>query len=459
MHFKAWANEQNARELLPLLIRRLTRAVVPSGAFVNFPAMEQVHRPGLDGVVEVSQFSNQFVPNGKSAWEMGVNEDKVSKANSDFKIRTENTDVSIQKETTFVFVTPREWQGKDDWAKSKRHNTDWKEVVVLDCNDLEHWIETCPAVDVWFSIATKRRPFGIIDLGNQWDALSRIAVNPLSHDVMLSSRDETCAKLLKWFEEEPRSMLLSSSSIDDSLDFLCAFVSRNADDSAHLERMFVIDCLEAWRQLALNGEPLILVAKSSLGISSTDVSQAVSSGHHVLIVGKRTASQTSPELEIPRQESFLLANALRECGFDDAFASSKAKACCGSSTILKRLLTVHADVSFPDWSQAEHRMALAPLAMIGGWVHLEPVDADENDLFASNSRIDLTCLQDFMGFSRKELEAAIGRWSDCDQPLFLSFRDNIVIASREDAWYLLASAIRQPANKNVPTNPQQFEKC
>ena len=447
-HFKHWANEQTARALLPLLIRRLTRAVVPHQAFVNFPAMEQVHRPGLDGIVEVSGFSNQFVSDGKSAWEMGVNGDKETKANGDFTLRTENTDVVVQRETTFVFVTPREWQKKDEWAQGKKDNSEWKDVIVLDCNDLEHWIELCPAVDVWFSIETGRRPNGIVDLSHQWNALSQIAAHPLSHDVILCSRDTTCTELLNWFAGEPRSLLLSSSSIDDSLDFLAAFISKNSDDSAQLERMFVVDDVDAWRQLALNQQPLIMVAKSTLGISSTDISQAVANGHHVLIVGKRTASQSSPELEIPRQESHLLGNALRDCGFDDATASSKAKACCGSSTILKRLLTVHADVAFPEWSQPENRIALAPLALIGGWVHLEPVEPDENNPFPTNSRIDLTCLQDFMGFSREDLEVAVGRWSDCDQPLFLRFRNNIVIASREDAWYLLCLLYTSPSPRD-----------
>ena len=108
-HLKTWANEQNARAMLPLLMRRLTRSVVPHQAFVSFPAMEQVHRPGLDGIVEVSGFSNQFVPDGKSAWEMGVNGDKVAKANSDFNTRTASTDVAIQQETTFVFVFGNAW--------------------------------------------------------------------------------------------------------------------------------------------------------------------------------------------------------------------------------------------------------------------------------------------------------------------------------------------------------------
>ena len=72
LHFKQWADTQEARHQLPLLIRKLVRAISPDATFVNFSAHEQVQRPGFDGFVEEST-GNQFVPAGKSGWEMGVN--------------------------------------------------------------------------------------------------------------------------------------------------------------------------------------------------------------------------------------------------------------------------------------------------------------------------------------------------------------------------------------------------
>ena len=147
LHFKSWANEQSARHMLPLLVRRLIRATVAKDALVNLPAGEQVQRPGLDGVVEVAK-GNSFVPGGKSVWEMGVQVDKKGKADKDFAKRTKGTTDAVQKETTFAFVTPREWQKKGEWAEEKRRSTDsdWRDVVAFDANDLEHWIELCPAL-------------------------------------------------------------------------------------------------------------------------------------------------------------------------------------------------------------------------------------------------------------------------------------------------------------------------
>lgn len=441
LHLKTWANEHASRTQLPLFVRRLIRGVVPRGAIVNFPAMEQVQRPGFDGIVEVAS-PHQFVPAGQSIWEMGVDRDQKGKAERDFQKRTDETSREVQLSTTFIFVTPREWQKKDDWAEEKRvsSNNDWADVKVFDCNDLEHWIDLCPAVDVWFSMETGRRPAGVLDLSYHWEGLCRISEPTLNQEVFLSSRGTAADELLRWFAQEPNSLLLSSSSADESIDFLAALVSSKREN-AELERLFVIDSLEAWRQLSLNREPLILVAKCSLVLDSSDVSQAVRNGHHVLIVGKKSAGQFGRELKLPRQEAHLLANMLRECGFDDAHARRYARGCCGSSTILKRLVTQHADSNFPEWSQAEYRTALAPLALIGGWVHREPREQQPTDPFPSNAPIDLGCLNDFMNISRDDLEKAASRWSDCDQPLFIRFGDNVLLSSREDSWYLLGAAI------------------
>jgi hypothetical protein len=54
---------------------------------LNFPAGEQVQRPGFDGVVEARQ-GNEFVPAGISRWEMGVDKEVKAKADSDFEKRT-----------------------------------------------------------------------------------------------------------------------------------------------------------------------------------------------------------------------------------------------------------------------------------------------------------------------------------------------------------------------------------
>ncbi|QGQ26537.1 hypothetical protein F1728_29375 [Gimesia benthica] len=438
----SWADTIEARHQLPHLLRRLVWEVVPPDSVVNFPAYEQIQRPGFDGNVNSAEHT-QYVPKGISVWEIGTSkEKKKAKANEDFSKRTKTTSVDIQKQTTFVFVTPREWRAKDSWAKEALEQSNWKNVIAIDANDLEHWIERCPAVDIWFSTVVGRRPDGVFDPKTQWNALKQISSPPISPQVILVSRIKCCEDLLDWIEGEPSSLLLRSGNSKDVLDFLSALVEEQAEAHPKLNRMVFVESLKAWRDLTNIGTSLTLIATVSLSLTVEDVAEAVSRGHHVGICRNRSASSGTRELFLPRQESSSLAKTLAECGFENLRARSLSRACCGSSNVLKRLITEHPLTDFPEWANEKYRSKLAPFALLGGWVDLDPDQIERNDnIFKTNHPIDLICIEDFMGISRERIEEYTTKWCDSDEPLFLRYGNNLVIHSREDAWCLLSSSI------------------
>src|ERR1700722_5713104 len=149
IHLERWASELGARGKLPQLVRRLIQRTISSLTFLDFPAEEQVQRPGFDGTVECA-VGNQFVPSGRSGWEMGVAKDPRAKANQDISTRAEEQSAEEQKELRFVFVTPRPWGRKkrDQWISEKKANSHWKDILVHDGNDLEHWLEIAPDIDI-----------------------------------------------------------------------------------------------------------------------------------------------------------------------------------------------------------------------------------------------------------------------------------------------------------------------
>ena len=142
-HLDRWADTELASRHLPLLVRKLIRKTIRDLTKLNIPANEQTVRPGFDGMVEC-EVGNQFVPSGKSVWEMGTNQNPKSKADRDIALRTQQVSSTRRAETTFVFVTPRPWHAKDEWAEEMARQGGWKGVVVLDSNDLEHWLDFVP---------------------------------------------------------------------------------------------------------------------------------------------------------------------------------------------------------------------------------------------------------------------------------------------------------------------------
>src|SRR5437588_1430507 len=139
-----WANRLDAQGLLPKLVRRLILATAGDITRIGARSEEGVRYPGFDGIVEIGK-GNAFVPTGLSVWEMGVNQDPKGKAESDYTKRTEDPAGVEPSQTTFVFVTPRRWPGKEDWVEDKRASGMWRDVQVLDADDLETWLELAPA--------------------------------------------------------------------------------------------------------------------------------------------------------------------------------------------------------------------------------------------------------------------------------------------------------------------------
>ncbi|QDV73648.1 hypothetical protein [Botrimarina mediterranea] len=437
---KHWADTLASRGELPLLLRRLVRSTVPDDATVLFPAGEQIGRPGFDGVVVTSR-GNQFVPTGKSCWEAGVNKGCAQKAKEDFDSRTASESAETRRESIFVFVTPREWRKKDEWAEQQELSTDWKGVVALDANDLEHWLETLPHVDAWFSHQTGSRPEGVLDLSLRWKALREVADHPLLPEVFITSRESAVTELREWVASPPGSLLLRSSSVEEGLDFLCAAVGSHADAAeAGFERLVVIDEVSAWRRLAASHRPLILTASVAAPLSAEDVAGAIASGHHVLIIAASRGGTANREMVLPRQDAYAVEQELLQCGFDASTAAALARSAGGSTTIFKRLAAKHPFSTIPGWAGGEVRERLAPFALLGGWRHTT-AEPPVEPLFPIHLPLDVDCVCDLAGVSREQLDELLVRWTDCDDALFLRFGESVVLASREDAWHRLGPLI------------------
>lgn len=84
-----WADRLDARARLPQLLRLLIHATVQQPRRVGFPSGESIQMGGWDGIVEAPE-GNNFVANGYSVWELGVNQDVKGKADDDYDKRVKN---------------------------------------------------------------------------------------------------------------------------------------------------------------------------------------------------------------------------------------------------------------------------------------------------------------------------------------------------------------------------------
>jgi hypothetical protein len=145
-----WAQRVDAPADLPRLVRQLVGQTDDQVVELQMRADEGVRLQGYDGVSRALRGS-PFVPEGFAVWEMGTSYDTKGKADDDYSKRTADPLGVKPEETTFVFVTPRSWPGKGDWANEKREKGAWASVVALDVDDIDQAFERAPAAHVWFS--------------------------------------------------------------------------------------------------------------------------------------------------------------------------------------------------------------------------------------------------------------------------------------------------------------------
>src|SRR5437667_834245 len=262
---RIWADTLEARQKLPALVRRLIHATVQNPTLTQFPADEGTQRRGWDGLLKVAT-GNAWVPTGDSVWEMGVDQDPKSKADDDYSKRTkkpENVDIA---NTTFVFITPRKWEGKTKWRDDKRAEGKWRDVVVWDCDDLEQWLEIAPSPDAWLARMLGKRPVGVRDLSSYWTSLSVTSDPPLTPAIFLAGREKSKTDLAAALAGPAAEIPVSALSLQELRDFIAATIADGNEEPADATaaRALIVENQDAWDQLATTKNRLILIAGERL---------------------------------------------------------------------------------------------------------------------------------------------------------------------------------------------------
>ena len=146
-----WSEEIGSRQKLPVLMRKLVHAVGEGLERVDFPGYDNAERHGWDGLVEAA-VATPWVPRGKSGWELSTREDIKRKVDEDYANRMRAIPKAEERaEYTFIFVTARNWPGKDQWVKEKTALGHWREVRAYDASDLEQWAEHSATAQIWLA--------------------------------------------------------------------------------------------------------------------------------------------------------------------------------------------------------------------------------------------------------------------------------------------------------------------
>jgi len=426
-HIQNWAQSFESKGDFPILISKLVRASTIPSVWVDFPSGSAAFVGGWDGVV-ISEDERGYVPQGKSLWELGTNSDPKTKAEGDYKKRTENSLGHDPENSTLIIVTARFWEKKEEWRQGKLVEGIWKDIRVYDSSDLEQWIDLAQAVSLWFSKYSGTYPYdGMHDAQLFWEEYSIGPKGILPPKVVTSGREEQMGKLSEFLNGPPSIIGFKGSTKNEVIAFIIATAMQF--DPAERDRFFakslIVDTEGNYRGIRINSlSSLNLIPRFD---NFQPLFAAVSKGHHVLVPlgGDDSFTQVTINLPIIHKEGQI--EALIEMGLSKDEAEKFSREAGRNITILKRML------EFPDkkskWLQTQNLREIVPALLLGRW--------NENNLG------DKEILEKLSGIPYSEYSKLLIKWRDIEESPLLQIGETWRLTSPLDLWSSISGILTE----------------
>lgn len=362
-----WAvGNLHARDLLPVLLRRLVHSTGRDLRDVDFPGHDNAQRHGCDGRVEADAVT-PWVPEGKSVWEFGVDQRPGRKAEQDYRARLKTFNATERAECTFVFVTPRNWPGKVEWVLAKETAGDWKAVKALDASDLEQWLETTITPRIWLAGELELPTEGFETLDNRWNRWAMASEPPLTAAIFAPSIAAHVEKFKEWLDKEPGDgpFAVAADSKGEAIAFLACLLRHDDVPADAGDRAVVFESVTTLRTLAQSSSPFIPIVH---GEETEREIAALYRQRHCIVVRPRNAVDREPEVSVELLSHASFEQALVDMGIERERVDRLASESGRSPTVLRRRLSNLPAIRTPAWAGDEAvARRLIPMALVGAW--------------------------------------------------------------------------------------------
>lgn len=432
-----WARRTDAKSDLPYLISRLVRATTPGSTQADFPSGNATYTGGWDGIVTCEK-ATAYVPEGISLWEFGTKADNKGKADDDCDKRTVDPLGYIQKDSVFIFVTPRFWKDKDKWIQDKKAQGVWKDVRVYDSSNLEQWLDNAPAVSRWFSSKIGIYPFdGIMTADEFWEEWSTGGANGLvlQPELVTAGRELEQSQLLKILQEKPSIKAIKASTKNEAIAFIIATAKQFPETEfvRFVSRSLIIDTEANFRGIRINA-----THNNSLNMIPRFENQqilyaAVTQGHHVLIPLGADDTFNQDIIELPTIDRDGQVNSLIKSGISRDEAEKYSRESGRNITILKKLM------GFPSpktkWLKTENIREIIPALLLGRW----------NEHFVG----DIELIEKLSGKKYSEYLDTLSKWKNLEESPLIQIGETWRLTSPLDLWTTLSPYLTQHDFQNI----------
>ena len=362
---ESWADEPSSRAKLAALLRALVHSTCGELRKVDFPAHDDSERPGWDGRVETGE-GNPWVPAGASGWEFGTGKKIKAKADGDFAKRVKATPKVQRLKTTFIFVTPRRWRGKDAWKEAQAAKKLWKNVLVWDSSDLEQWMEQSISAQVWFANEMGRDYRGTKSLDRCWVKWNAGCDPAFTTHIFDEASITAGEKLVTHLRGSDRTLRIAADSILEGLAFVYAMLSGDDPELAAIrDRVVVFSETGPLTELANKSSrfiPVVTNRETEVELSETGARLGGIS------IAPRTVLGTEADIVLDILSAEAFRKALENMGLGgDAIERLKDES-GRSLTVLRRRLSQDNAIKSPAWSvDGTLARSVFPFMLAGAW--------------------------------------------------------------------------------------------
>ena len=362
---EVWADSQiDARTLFPVLLRKLVNSTGNDLCLVDFPGYDNAQRKGPDGRVEAGG-ATPWIPEGKSYWEFGTDQKPAVKAEKDYTARVTSVDPADRANSTFVFVTPRNWPAKTTWEKEKNKAGDWKAVRAFDASDLEQWLEQSIPAQIWLAEQLTLPVNGYETLEQAWRHWANASEPHLTSEIFTPSIAAYRQTFKAWLKKRSdRSFVVAADSRDEALAFLaCLFDDEELRQFKDLAAIFT--SATTLKTLIASSVPFIPI------VHSEDAERELADAHsrlHCIVFRPRNAVDTEADIALDLLGYDAFEKALIAMGIEEGDIDRLSRESGRSPTILRRRLSRNAAIRTPAWAGDDKTAkALVPMVLIGAW--------------------------------------------------------------------------------------------
>ena len=371
-----WAGRIAARHELPALLRMLIHTTGDNLTHVDFPAYDNAERPGTDGAVETTT-PTPWIPDGRSFWEFGCDQRPGRKANSDYAKRVKSVPPEERRNSTFVFVTPRNWPSKKKWVAAKVALGDWKDVHAWDASDLEQWLEQSAPTQIWYAERLNKPVAGYRSLDRCWSDWAGACDPEISPKLFDPAIEEHTNKFQRWLGELPaRPFIVAADSRHEALAFVCRLIHEATNGTGELAAGAVVfdtpNAMERFR--TADAVPrLAIVHDDRVEREVGDFDRRC----HCVIARPGNDIDARPDIRLGLAGWETFSAALRSMRLSDDRIGVLARESGRSPTVLRRRLSTKPAIRDPAWAQnAEVARKLLPAALAGAWCKSSEADCE-----------------------------------------------------------------------------------